>query len=116
MLELQGGAELACVLLVVEQEEVARLLEVDLRADELGERGELVDRPERDAHVQLVRELGPDASGRLARGARGELVPLEEDDVRYAEGGEVVGDARAHDSAADDHDLCRLVHGQNVDG
>ena len=82
VLELQGGAELGRVLLVVQQEEVARLVEVDFRADELGERGELLDRPERDAHVQLVCELAPGSlrptcswSRRRARSARGGRCP-----------------------------------------
>ena len=63
---------------------------------------ELVERAERDADVELVRELGADAARRLARRAGREHVPLEQDDVAEAEPAQVERGARAHDAAADD--------------
>ena len=101
-----SAAGRACVLLGVEEEEVAGLVVADLPADALLERCELGDRPERDPHVELVRELGANAAGRLARGARGERVSLEQDDVGDAELGEVPDRARP-DGASADHDTRR---------
>ena len=72
------------------------------------ERLELGHGAERDLDVQLVRELGADAAGGLARRAARQRVLLEQDDVGDALLGEVVGGARAHGAAADDHDLGRL--------
>ena len=86
MLQLERGAEPLDVARVVQQEQVAGLLELDLRAEALAERGELVDRAQRDADVQLVGELRADPAGGLARRAGRERLALEQDDV---------GDARA---------------------
>ena len=50
-----------------------------------------------------------DEAGRVERRARRQLGALDEDDVRPAKLGEVVGDARPADTAADDHRPC-VVH------
>ncbi len=92
--------------LVREQEEVAVALVVDA-ADPV-ERLELGHRAQRDLHVELIRELRADAARRLARRAAGERLPLEQDDVLHPLLGQVVGDARAHGTATDDHDLGSL--------
>src|SRR4029453_6723056 len=101
--------EAAYVVVGIEEEEVARLPEVDVRADLLLEVAELEQRDERDADVDLVGELGPDSARRLARRPASERLPLAEDDVGHAELGEVEGRARPHGTAPDDHDLRRVL-------
>ncbi len=54
---------------------------------------------QRDATAQLA-----DEPGGVERRAAGELVPVEQDDIAFAERGQVVRDRRASDAAADDHD------------
>ena len=54
---------------------------------------------ERDAPAQLA-----DEPGRVEGGAARQLVAVEQDDVTLAELRKVVGDRRAADAAADDHD------------
>ena len=76
VLEGERGAEPLDVALVVEQKEVAVLVELDAV-----HRLELVERAQRDADVQLVGELRPEAAGRLARRAGREHVPLDEHDA-----------------------------------
>ena len=51
-----------------------------------------------------------DQPGRVPRGARGELVAFEEDDVGPAEMCEVIGDAGADHATADDHDPGGVRH------
>src|SRR5262245_53451646 len=43
------------------------------------------------------------------------LLALDEDDIGDAEAGEVIGDARAHASAADDHDVSGAFHVAHAD-
>ena len=112
-LQADGLAEAAHVVVRVEQEEVARLAEVDVSPDLLLEVAELEQRDERDADVDLVGELRPDAARGLARRPAPEGLPLAEHDVRDPELREVVRRAGAHGAAADDHDLSRVSwHGQ----
>ena len=73
--------------------------------DLVGEALELVERPQRDADVQLVRELRADAARRLARRAGRERVPLEQHDVGYAEPPQVEGGGGAEGAATDDDDI-----------
>ena len=96
--------EVGEVALVVEQEQVAVLLQVDLVA----EAAQLLDRPQRDPDVQLVGELGAEAAGGLRRRPRGERVALEQDDPADAELAEVPGDRGTHRAPADDDDVGRL--------
>jgi len=107
LLKREGAAEGGDLLLARQQEEVAPLLEADLAARLLGEALVAADALERDPDVQLVRELGADAAGGLARGARAEGLPLDEDAAGGARARQVVEGARAHDAAADDDHLCR---------
>ncbi len=100
MLEGERGLEPLDVALVVQQEEVAVLAEVDPVHP-----FELVERAERDADVQLVRELRSEAARRLARRARGERVALEQDHAVDAELAQVPRDRGAHHAAADHDDL-----------
>ena len=46
-----------------------------------------------------------DEPGGVPGGARGELVPLQQEDVAHAERGQVVGDAAADDATTDDDDV-----------
>ena len=58
-----------------------------------------------DLDVQLVGELGPHTSCRLARRAGAERVALEQDDIGDAELGQVPGRARAHGASTDHYHL-----------
>jgi hypothetical protein len=110
VLEGDGRAELPQIVLGVEQEQVTALPEADVDAEELFEALELGDRAQGDADVQLVRELRAEAAGRLARRTGGELVALDEHDVRDPELREVVSRGRPDRAAADDDDVRRLRH------
>ncbi len=92
-----------------QQEEIAPLLEVDLPSRLLGEVAVAADALEGDANVELVRELGADPAGRLARRAGRQSLAFDEHAIAAAGLRQVVESARAHDAAADDHDLraCR---------
>ena len=63
--------------------------------------------------MRVIERFGPhlaDQPGGMPGGAAGELALLEQHDVAPAELGEVVGDARADDAAADDDDFGVAVH------
>jgi hypothetical protein len=70
--------------------------------DLLREALELVERAQRDADVQLVRELRADSPRGFARRAGRERVSLEQDDVGYAEPSQVKGGGGAQGAATDD--------------
>ena len=95
--------ELHDILFAVEEEQVAVATERDLVAHPL----ELGERAERDADVQLVRELGADAARRLARRPGGERVALDEDNLVDAEPPQMKGGGGAEGAATDDHDVGR---------
>jgi hypothetical protein len=76
--------------------------------DLLGEALELVERAQRDADVQLVRELRADSPGGLARRARRERVSFEQDDVGDPKPPQVKGGGGAQGAATDD-DYIRCV-------
>ena len=107
MLQRERGPEALDVCLVVEQEQVAVLSELDA-VHPL----ELVERAERDADVQLVGELRPEAAGRLARGAGREHVSLDQHDVFDPELAEVPGDTRPHGASTNHNHLGRVAHGR----
>jgi hypothetical protein len=69
------------VVVRIEEEQVTDLAEVDVDAESLFEVAELDEREQGDADVELVRELGPDPTRRLARRAAPERVLLAENDV-----------------------------------
>ena len=108
VLQGQRLAEARDVLVLVEQEQVADLAQAAVDAGELLEAGELGHRAEGDADVQLVGELGPEAAGRAAGRARGQRVPLEQDDVRHAQRRKMERRGCAHRPAADDDHVRRL--------
>ena len=89
------------VLLPVEQEEVADLLQVDLRTGSLGEADEGLQAAQAERDVERVRELRPHAACGPARRARRELGLLEQHDV-HARFGEVERRARADHASPDD--------------
>ena len=104
---------------VIEQEEVAVLMErdpgheLDVLADQRVPALELVQAAERQADVELVRELQAGAARRARGGAARQRLALEQHNVRDAPGGEMEGRAGAHRSPADDHDIRsrrRLAH------
>jgi hypothetical protein len=66
---------------------------------------ELGERAQRDADVQLVRELRADAAGRLAGRPRGEGVALEQDDVLDSQPPQVESGGGAEGAATDDDDV-----------
>ncbi len=104
VLRLNARLERRDVLLAVEQEEVADLLEVDLGARPVAEARERLDAAKPDRDVQRIRELRAEASRGTARGAARELVALEQ--AHLCPGlGEVEGDARPDDAAADHDDI-----------
>ena len=55
-------------------------------------------------------------AGRVERRARGQLGPVDQDDVAPAKLGEVVGDRRPADAAPDDHRPGVLNHGASLSG
>ncbi len=105
-LVLEGNTLLECgdVLLAVEEEEVADLVEIDLGAGSFLEAGERFDAAQSERDVERVGELRAETSRRATGRTGGELVPLEE-----ADGGPGLGemerDARADDAAAHDDDV-----------
>jgi hypothetical protein len=105
-LQLERRPRGAQVVLGVEQEEVADAAQIDL----LGDLGEALERSQRDADVQLVRELKPDTARGAAGRAGCERRALEQDDIGDAELGQVEGDARADGAAAHHDDLGSLGH------
>jgi hypothetical protein len=70
--------------------------------DLLGEALELVERAQRDADVQLVRELCADTTGRLARRAGAKRIPFEQYDVGDPEPSQVEGGGGAQGAATND--------------
>ena len=106
MLQLERDPEGRHVVVVVEQEEIPVLTERDC----ITELFELAERAQRDADVELVRELGADPAGRLARRSRSERSSLEQDDVTNAEPAQVEGGGGA-EGAATDYDNVRRVSG-----
>ena len=61
--------------------------------------------------VVAARDAGA-LAGSVPGGARGELVFLDQDGVGAALEGQVVEEARPHDSATDDHDIRTCFHGR----
>ena len=55
-------------------------------------------------HRVVAHSARHEQSGRVPRGARGELIALEHHDVAPSLGGQVVGRAQADDPSPDDHD------------
>ena len=104
VLQRHARLEARDVLLAVEEEEVADLMEVDLGAGPLAETREGVDAAQPDRDVERVGELRAEAAGRTARRPARELIALEEADVDSGLG-EVEGDARPDHAASDDDDL-----------
>ena len=92
------------VLGLVEQEQVADLVQVDLLAELLLERLERPQAAQPELDVDRVGELRADAPGRLAGGPGPELVLLDQHHVADPGRGQVVGGAQADDAAADDDD------------
>src|SRR6185295_18618356 len=92
----------------IEEEEIARLPEVDVRADLLFEVAELEQGDERDADVDLVCELRADAACGLARRSATQRFALAEHHIGDPELGEMERGAGAHGAAPDDHDLSRF--------
>ncbi len=93
-----------------QEEEIAPLPVGDLTARLLGEALEPPDALERDRHVQLVRELSPNPSGRTAGRPGCECLTLDEHCGSATRAREMVESARAHDAAAHDHDVSGLRH------
>ncbi len=110
-LERRGGLHRGEPPRVTRQEEVAGLA-VERRLADLGrERVEDLHRRERHRDVDVRRELRADAAVGLRRRARaGQSLPLEEEDARRPEPGEVERDARADDPRPDDRDVRALRH------
>jgi hypothetical protein len=103
VLHLDAALERDHVVVRREQEQIADLMQVDLPSRALAEGAPRLERAQPDAHVQLVREHGPDAAGAAPGGARAELGALEQQHLLHARLGEVEGDARADHPAAHDH-------------
>jgi hypothetical protein len=76
--------------------------------DLLSEALELVERAQRNADVQLVRELCADSARRFARRAGRERVPLEQYDVGDPEPSQVEGGGGAQGAATDYDDIRRV--------
>jgi hypothetical protein len=94
------------ILLAVEEEEVADLVDVDLVARALPEPRERLDAPQPERDVQRIRELSTKAAGGAARRSAGELALLDEADVdvRLCE---MERSARPDHSPSDDDDVGR---------
>ena len=108
VLELDVRAELGQVGFVVEQEEVSAAAQPDRLVHLFRKALHRRDARLRQLDVHRGRELVTDAARVEAGGAESEhLGALEDDDVRAAATGEMIGDARAHDAAADDHGVRR---------
>ena len=90
--------------LVLGEEQVAALAEPDVDADLLREAAAQLDRLLHEPDVLLGRPLHAHAAAVAPRGALREVAALEHDDVVDAALGELIGDAEAHDAAADDGD------------
>ena len=88
---------------IVEEEQVAHLVQVDLLPEVVCERLERPQAAPAELDVHGVGELRAHASRGLARRAGSELVLLQQDHVRHARTGQVVGGAEPHHAAADDH-------------
>ena len=104
VLERDARLEARHVLLPVEQEEVAHLVEVDLGAGSLAEARERLDAAQADRDVERVGELRADPTRGPARRAARELAALDEADVD-SRLGEVERGARPDHATSDDHDL-----------
>jgi hypothetical protein len=85
-------------------------VETDVVAQVLSEPAERLQAAGAELDVQFVGELCAYAAGGPCGGAGGEFVPFDEDDVVHSCGGEMVGDARADDTAAYDDDPCAADH------
>jgi hypothetical protein len=97
------------LLRLVEQEQVADLVQVDLLVELLLEVLEGLETPESELDVDPVGELGTHAAGGLAGRPGPELALLHEHDVANPGPGQVVGRAQPHHAPADDDDrrVCR---------
>ena len=94
-----------------QQEQVAVLVKVDRRADDLLEALHQRDRFDRQLDVGGVGELVAEAAGVLAGRSGSQLrLALEQDDVGDAALGEVPGDAASHAAAAGDDDISCVFH------
>ena len=105
-LVLQGDVllERLDVLGLLQEEQVADLVQVDLLAERGLERLERAQAARPELDVDRVGELGAHPAGGLAGGTGAELALLDQDDVGDPGAGQVVGGAESHDTAADDHD------------
>ena len=108
--------EAAQIVLVGHEEQVADLPVADVDAELLPEVLEHANGLQREADLRLGGELGADAARRLARGAGAHGLALDDDDVAQSAAGEVIGDAAADDSAADDHRACRAGNAHGLIG
>ena len=98
-----------------QQEEISVLVKIDRRADHLFKPRHHGNRFKRKVDVGGMRELVPHAAGILAGRTSGELrLALDQHDVGHPALGEMPGDAAAHASAADDHDICCVLHDGNL--
>jgi hypothetical protein len=86
------------------QEEVAGLLQPDVRARAVGEVLVQLQAAAAEVDVRRVGELRPHSPDGLARAARGQLLGLQEEHV-HAVLGEVEGHRRTERATTDDHDL-----------
>lgn len=68
----------------------------------LAEAGERLETADASLGVEPVGELCANAAGCPGGGTGGEFVAFDEYDVAYSGAGEVMGDAGAHDTTADD--------------
>ncbi len=107
---MQGDAclEAAQVLLVRDEKQVADLLEAWVDAEFVLEALEHAEALEREADLRFGRELGADATRRLAGGTAAHRLALEDDHVALAAAGQMIGDAAANHAAPDDDDACGL--------
>ena len=114
-LVLQGDVllERLDMLGLLQEEQVAHLVQVDLLVERVLERLERPQAAQPELDVHRIGELRANATSSLAGGAGSELALLQQDDVGDSGASEVIGGAEAHDAAADDHDggagrkLCR---------
>ena len=97
--------------LAVEQEEVSTASKADFLSHLVSKLLHHADAQLRQLDVDLRRELVADASGvETSRAESEHLARLENDDVGAAATRQVIGGARAHDSAADHDGLRGRLH------
>jgi hypothetical protein len=88
-----------------EEEEIALLPEVALRAHLVAEPLEELDAAKGELHLDFQRKLYADPAGGLAGGPRAHRVALEDEDVAGSLAREVIGDGGADGAGADDDDV-----------